>query len=765
MLDMVPDEPRQRLRVTLHGAVQGVGFRPFVYRLAHELGLGGFVRNVSQGVCLEVEGTAAAVQHFLQRLRTDTPPQAAIHTLETVALAACGDTAFVLQPSVADGVKTAVILPDLATCDACRREIFDPQDRRYAYPFTNCTNCGPRFSILIALPYDRRNTTMQGFAMCARCQAEYHDPHDRRFHAQPNACPVCGPQVALWAADGTVLATRQAALTATAEAIRQGAIVALKGLGGFHLLVDAGNAAAVQRLRLRKHRPDKPLALMYPSLAALQEHCQVTAPAARLLRAAAAPIVLLRHHTPACAAAVAPHNPYLGVMLPYTPLHHLLLHELGRPLVVTSGNQAEEPLCLEAEEALQRLGGIADLFCVHNRPIARPVDDSLVHLVLGRPQILRRARGYAPLPIHVSDTALPAILAVGGHLKNTIALAVGGNVCLSQHLGDLGTVPAFTAFGEAVMTLPRLYEATPTQIACDAHPDYLSRRGADLWPGARTLVQHHYAHVLSCMAEHALQAPVLGVAWDGTGYGLDGSIWGGEFLHITADTFQRVAHMRPFPLPGGDKAGTEPRRAALGLLYAAFGEAVADMTALPPVGAFTAPERRVLHTMLQRGVQTPLTSSVGRLFDAVAALLGLHQRITFEGQAAMAVEFAVAGCRTEATYPFDIQATPDAARIDWQPLLQALLADCRRQVHISHIAAAFHNTLAEIIVAVARRLSCPQVVLTGGCFQNRTLTERAVQRLRAEGFCPFWHQRVPPNDGGLALGQVMAVVRAQSQKE
>jgi hydrogenase maturation protein HypF len=751
--------------VTLRGAVQGVGFRPFIYRLATELGLAGWVRNSTQGVCLEVEGGVDTLQGFLRRLTADRPPQAVIHSLESALLDPCGYTAFVIQPSHADDAKTAVMLPDLATCADCRREVFDPGDRRYLYPFTNCTNCGPRFSIIEALPYDRPNTTMRHFAMCRQCQAEYDDPHNRRFHAQPNACPQCGPQLALWDGNGTPLASQHAALLATVEAIRHGAIVAVKGLGGFHLVVDAHNEASVQQLRQRKQRAEKPFALMYPSLTAVQEHCHVSALEARLLLSPASPIVLLHRKASLPHAAIAPGNPYLGVMLPYTPLHHLLLHELGFAVVATSGNRADEPLCTDADDALARLAGIAELFLVHDRPIARHVDDSIGRVILGTEQLLRRARGYAPLPIRVANATLPAVLAVGGHLKNTVALSVGDDIFLSQHLGDLETAPALAAFQAAMQHLPQLYDATPTLVACDAHPDYRSTQNTMALKVPSIRVQHHYAHVLACMADNALEPPVLGVAWDGTGYGLDGTVWGGEFLQITDVGFRRVAHLRPFRLPGGATAIKEPRRAALGLLYAVFGAALFAMSDLAPVQAFSPQALRIVHTMLQRGLNAPLTSSAGRLFDAVASLVGLRQRATFEGQAAMELEFALDGVETDMAYPFRIDEAHATYVIDWAPLVRAIVADWPHQSSVPHIAAAFHNTLVDIIVAVAQRLGEARVVLTGGCFQNRYLTERAVHRLRAAGFRPSWHQRVPPNDGGLALGQVVAAFRTQQLKD
>jgi hydrogenase maturation protein HypF len=762
--------PSCGLRITVYGAVQGVGFRPFVYRLAAELGLAGWIENSAQGVCLEVEGEPQAVHQFVQRLSVEKPPRAYIQHLESQPVVPRGYGAFTIRQSRNSGVKTALVLPDIATCNACLQELFNPRDRRYRYPFTNCTNCGPRFSIVTALPYDRQHTTMRHFAMCAQCSAEYHDPQDRRFHAQPNACPQCGPQVELWDAQGTRLAAQDEALCAATHAIRQGAIVAVKGLGGFHLMADARNEAAIQRLRQHKCRPDKPFALMMPCIVAIQEFCELSALESQLLCAPEAPIVLLRRTASVLPRLIAPDNPYLGVMLPYTPVHHLLMQALGAPVIATSGNRADEPLCIDEHEALTRLQGLAEVFLVHNRPIARHVDDSIVRVMLGSAQVLRRARGYAPLPLSCGTThttparALPAVLAVGGHMKNTMAFSVGHDVFLSQHIGDLDTAQAFAAFQDTLEQVPRLYDFVPDVVACDAHPDYASTRGANRFAVPHTPVQHHYAHVLACMADNELDAPVLGVAWDGSGFGLDRTVWGGEFLYITETSFRRAAYFRLFPLPGGEAAVREPRRVALGLLYAVFGDALFDESALPPLQTFSVAERRMLRTMLNRRLHTPLTSSAGRLFDAVAALLELRQCVSFEGQAAMAVEYASCDVATEVSYPFGINQADGAYVIDWEPLVHAVLADRQGQISVGHIAARFHNTLADIIVAVAQRLGEARVALTGGCFQNCVLTARTVSRLRAAGFRPYWHHRIPPHDGGISAGQIMAVHRASGKE-
>ena len=766
-------EPAVRLKLVVRGAVQGVGFRPFVYRLATELGLAGWVNNSPQGVFIEVEGPRANAENFLFRLETEKPARSSIQSLETSWLAPARYAGFQIRKSGAGGRKTTVILPDIATCPDCLREIFDPNNRRYLYPFTNCTHCGPRFSIIESLPYDRANTSMKRFAMCPECQAEYSDPRDRRFHAQPNACPKCGPHLEFWDAAGEPVFGGHEALLATVRALQSGKIIAVKGLGGFHLMVAAHNDAAVLRLRDRKHREEKPFALMFPSLAMVKHVCETSPLEERLLRSPEAPIVLLQRLSPETAhlsRSIAPGNPSLGVMLPHAPLHHILMAQLGFPVIATSGNLSDEPICTDEHEAVKRLHGIADGFLVHNRPIVRHVDDSVVRVMLNREMILRRARGYAPLPISVlpasrRQDASGTILAVGAHLKNSVALSIGSQVFISQHIGDLETEQAFGAFHAVVNDFEKLYEAKPDIVACDLHPDYLSTKFAvgrasagNGHPSNLLPVQHHIAHVLSCMAENELAPPALGISWDGTGYGADGTIWGGEFFHVTKTAIERVAHLRQFRLPGGDKAVKEPRRTALGLLYGMFGEAIFETGDLKPLKAFSPAELSALRKMLAGGVNAPFTSSVGRLFDAVAGLVGLRQHIRFEGQAAMELEFAIGGIKKDRTYPLPpMRGSP--LILDWQPMVEAILADVKYGICVCRISAKFHNTLVEAAVQIAKRVGEENVVLSGGCFQNRYLTERLVRRLREEGFQPFWHQRVPTNDGGIALGQVMAARR------
>jgi hydrogenase maturation protein HypF len=761
----------QRLRITLRGAVQGVGFRPFVYRLATEMSLAGWVLNSSAGLVVEVEGQSDQLARFEQRLELERPQASVVDVRESAWIPSEGATRFEILASDADEGKTVNVLPDLATCAQCREELFDPANRRFEYPFTNCTNCGPRHTIVVDIPYDRPNTTMREFVLCVDCREEYENPANRRFHAQPNACPVCGPKLTGTIADA-------------AEALLQGEIVALKGIGGFQLLVDARNPNGVARLRQRKHREEKPFAVMMPSLEMAREYCEISAAEVQLLESQAAPIVLLRPKQdtsfsgpsfkgpsgaggqacpPHIARNVAHCSPYLGVMLPYSPLHHLLMQECRFPVIATSGNRSDEPICIANDEAATRLKGIADHFLMHDRPIMRACDDSVVRLTRGRAGILRRARGYAPLGVRVRH-ALPPVLAVGGHLKNTVAIAVGSDVFLSQHIGDLDTAEARGSFERAINDLCRLYNFKPEAVVCDLHPDYASTHWAENSGLPVIRVQHHQAHVAACAAENNVEGEYLGVSWDGTGYGLDGAIWGGEFFHVAPDRagnrFERIAHLRPFQLPGGDTAVREGWRSAASVLYAAFGPDFLNGSALPHLPAvlrdvgtadLKAGNPRLdysrIRTMLERGINLAPTTSVGRLFDAVASITGIAQQNRFEGQAAMLLENEIGTLQTEEAYSL--------AAGDWAPLIQAVVADRSAGIKTSLIAARFHNALVKWIVEVAAAVNLKQVVFSGGVFQNRYLTEHAAAALESRSFEVYTHQRVPPNDGGIALGQAV----------
>lgn len=738
----------QHLRVTVRGRVQGVGFRPFVYRLAQDLGVNGWVQNSTQGAVLSLEADSLILAEFLERLQTQLPAPGQIEDWETETHALANFTRFEIRASV-NGPKTATILPDLATCPACLSDIFDPTNRRYRYPFTNCSHCGPRYSIIEALPYDRDATSMRCFSLCPACQQEYQDPGNRRFHAQPNACPACGPQVALWSVTGRIIAQGEAALRQTLAALGAGKMIAIKGLGGFQLWVDARQERAVQYLRQRKHRPAKPLAVMYPQLDQIAWDCDCDPEEATLLTSPAAPIVLLRKKSSfSLASSLAPNNPELGVMLPYTPLHHLLLKDYGGPVVATSGNRAGEPICIDNAEALERLQAVADLFLVHNRPIVRPVDDSVLRIIQGKPFFLRRSRGYAPLPLSLPEALPTPTLALGGQLKNTVAIAMGDRAYLSQHIGDLETPESYQAFENTLASLAQLYEVQPQTLVHDCHPDYLSTQYAERSPQPKLAVQHHYAHGLAVIAEHHLKPPVLAVTWDGTGYGLDGTVWGGEFLRIERSSWQRLAHLAPFPLLGGDQAIKDPRRIAV---------ALCEGQGLPPKLAQTlsAQALQALKDLQTQNYPGPLTSSMGRLFDGIAALLGLCQTVSFEGQAAMALAALVDETLPDHPYPFELVGQAPQ-RIEWRPMLQAIRQDLEQSIAVEPIATRFHQTLVAVIVAVAQGQAIPQVVLGGGCFQNRFLLERSIMGLRTAGFAVYWPCLVPPNDGGLALGQLWA---------
>ncbi len=779
-----PAPSHRRLRIEVRGAVQGVGFRPFVYRAATAMGLKGWVVNDLEGVRIEVEGSSEELDSFAHSVQWNAPSHAVVTDLRTAWLDPAGFEDFTIRESDGDGALTVSVLPDLATCPACRDEVLEATDRRHAYPFTNCTHCGPRFSIVRDLPYDRPYTTMETFPMCERCRDEYDDPRDRRFHAQPNACPDCGPKVSFMecgadtsGADPTIDAVSRAA-----EAIRAGRIVAVKGLGGFHLVCDATDEDVVRRLRRRKHRPSRPLAVMVPDMETAHRLCRVSDQAEALLTDAAAPIVLLERRRagpetaadgteapPMVAPSVAPEASRLGIFLPYTPLHHLLLREVGRPVVATSGNLSDEPICIDNEEARSRLAPIADDVLLHDRPIERPVDDSVVTEVDGMPMPIRRSRGYAPLPVQLANE-VPAILAVGGQQKNTVALARGRNAWLGAHIGDLDAVEAQEAFRRSVADLQRLYRVEPEVVAHDLHLDYASTRWATEWMQESTLigVQHHHAHLASLLAERGLPAdadPVLGVVWDGTGLGTDGTIWGGEFLLGNAAGFERVAHLRTFRLPGGDAAVRDPMRVALALLV----EAGVDP------GRLGLPFNRVdLFTrMVEQGISSPITSSVGRLFDGVSAILGLCAASTYEGEAAIRLEQAAvdeppdvapipfplldAGSRTLGAGGRLTQASPEEGPlvVDWVPAIHTLIREFDRGVPVAHLSARFHAGLTNAAVRVAERVGCPSVGLTGGCMQNGRLVSALRFSMAEAGFQPLLHHTVPPNDGGLALGQVV----------
>jgi hydrogenase maturation protein HypF len=765
----------ERRAIAIEGVVQGVGFRPYVYGLAARFALAGFVKNRSGGVLIEVEGPTSALERFLVELSTILPPLAHIESVRWETQSPQGDRQFRIESSEADQSASIFISPDIATCADCLEELLDPKDRRYRYPFLNCTNCGPRLTIITGAPYDRPLTSMASFAMCSACRHEYEDPSNRRFHAQPTCCPECGPK--LLGSDGHGHASVAGdALTQFAAAVRSGQIGAMKGLGGYHLVCDARNDAAVGALRCRKHRDEKPFAIMVSDLAAAQAICKVSSTEAELLQSASRPIVLLRRRpTTSIVEAVAPRNPQLGVMLPYTPIHHLLLREMqGAPLVMTSGNRSDEPIAYEDKDATERLAGIADVFLAHDRPIQVRCDDSVVRVVDGVELPLRRSRGYAPFPITLPLPCAVPTLATGGQFKGTFALARGQHAFLSHHLGDLDHFAAYQAFVKDIDLYERLLDIHPALIAYDSHPDYASSRyarkrveeGTDFAAHEVGLlpVQHHHAHIASCMAEHGLHESVIGVAFDGSGYGTDGAIWGGEFLVTDFQGFNRAAHLRYVGMPGGDQAVREPWRMALAHMIDS-GANLEDLEQRVPTVALRAARR-----MLERNFNAPLTSSMGRLFDAVAALAGIRDRVSFEGQAAMELEWLAILETPESYYPFELIDGTDqtnwgkAWNIDTRPLIRAVARDASQGVSCARIARRFQSTIVELIACVCQRLRnatrIDAVALSGGVFMNGLLTSEASRRLTDLGFRVYRHRKVPPNDGGLSLGQLAIAAQA-----
>jgi hydrogenase maturation protein HypF len=797
----VDQTPAERCRLQVQGVVQGVGFRPFVYGLARQLGLAGFVGNDSAGVFIELEGSRAALHAFQNELVAHPPPLAYIEGMVASSLPPTGERAFTIVQSRTTAAAHTLVSPDLAICADCLRELFDPADRRYRYPFINCTNCGPRFTIIHNLPYDRAQTTMAPFPLCPACQREYDDPLDRRFHAQPNACPTCGPQVEFCPtpATGQELSKRhrphqqgdendpqvtqlasqlairnslfseepklvgERAIQAAQQLLGSGGILAVKGIGGFHLACDATKDEAVQLLRRRKGRVGKPFAIMARDLATVQQIAHLSDAEQTLLASRERPIVLLRRRTASpLSAEVAPGNGSVGVMLPYSPLHYLLLAAPNPPLLVmTSGNYAEEPIATKNDEALTRLAALADGFLLHNRAIHVPCDDAVMRTFAGQELPIRRSRGYAPFPVKLPFAVEP-ILAVGGEIKNSFCLAQGNHAFLSQHIGDLQNLETLRAFEHAVEHLQTLFGITPGVIACDLHPGYLSSQWAERHAGGRPLVQvqHHHAHIAALMAEHGLdgEEPVIGFAFDGTGYGPDGASWGGEVLLADYQNFTRAAHLHYFPLPGGDATIRRPYRTALAALWAA---GIPWDDALAPVATATAVEQGVLQRQCQLGLNTVPTSSMGRLFDAVAALAGVRQIATYEAQAAIEFEALVDDQYAEA-YAFALAGDC----FDATPILQAVVDDVRAAVAPPVIAARFHNAVADLILTLSLRLRSQEglqrVALSGGVFQNVALLRRTVERLQRAGFEVLTHRRVPPNDGGLALGQAMIAARNRS---
>ena len=754
----------ERRHITVEGIVQGVGFRPFVYGLAMKNGLAGFVFNDTAGVTIELEGEPLALENFLTHLREQPPPLARIENVDCRIVPPKGESAFNIVGSQGEEERSVLIAPDNPTCDDCLEELFDPADRRYRYPFINCTNCGPRFTIIKGVPYDRGHTTMAGFGMCDDCEAEFHDPANRRFHAQPNACPQCGPRVRLLDCHGHEILDGDP-ISHAVRLLLQGAILAVKGLGGYHLACNALDQDAVRRLRARKHREDKPFAVMAANLKAINQLCLVSDQDERLLASHKRPIVLLRKREKIqIAEAVAPGQRHLGLMLPYTPLHHLLLSDLDIPLVMTSGNVSEEPIAYKDGDALQRLVKIAEYFLVHDREIHIRCDDSVTRTIGRQELLIRRSRGYAPQPISVAVPFVQPVLACGAHLKNTFCLGKEQHAFIGHHIGDLENYETWDSFVKGIEHFKNLFAIEPAVVAHDLHPEYLSTKYAIGLNGPTKIgVQHHHAHVASCMAEHGLQGPIIGIAFDGLGYGDDGTIWGGEFLVATLSGYERRAHLRTVPLAGGDRAIREPWRMAVSYLRDTLGK---DPTSLGLPGWEMIPEKKIeiVTSMIQRRLNTVQTSSCGRLFDAVASIAGLRHEVNYEGQAAIELEMAAVEGISE-SYPFEIGSTSPWV-IDMRLAIEDLVRDVKMKLPVGSLAAKFHNTLFAVIVEVCRRLretdGLNRVCLSGGTFQNEHLLRRVIPALRTLCFEVYLNRKVPTNDGGIALGQAAvanAIVR------
>ncbi|MBI5056092.1 MAG: carbamoyltransferase HypF [Nitrospirae bacterium] len=742
-----------RLKVNITGLVQGVGFRPFVYRLAEELGLRGYVLNDTAGVLIEAEGEKGSLDEFLVRVEKDRPAISKIYSLRHTFLEESGLEEFEIRESKEEGGKRAFILPDIAVCDECLNEITNPKDRRFLYPFTNCTNCGPRFTIINKLPYDRKNTSMKDFRMCLKCEKEYNLAEDRRFHAQPDACHECGPWISLYDCDGALLCEKEEALEKAVNLVRKGHIVAVKGIGGYHLICDATNEDAVSRLRQKKHREEKPLAVMFPDLDSIRKEAHLNMLEERAVQAIERPVVIVKKREgTALARSVSPGNSTAGVFLPYTPLHHLILKKLKKPVVATSANTTDEPIAKDQADALSRLSAIADYFLSHNREIVRRCDDSVVRIVAERQMPVRRSRGFAPLPVNVPFKFNKPVLALGPFMNNTIALGIDDRVFLSQHIGDLDTPLAVEFYDETIKDFLRLFDVKPEIVVSDLHPGYYSTKYGEAHYADRLVkVQHHYAHILSCMVENEIpeDAEVIGFAFDGTGYGTDKTIWGGEVLISSYRGFKRAYHLQPYKLPGGEKAVKEPCRTALSLLYETFGERTKTFDFIP----LSEEERSFLINMMEKDINSPLTTSMGRLFDGVASIAGLKHRASYHAQAAIELEQAAVKSDITGSYPVVVKNN----MIYQFTAIDSIVDDLKAGTPTEVIAKKFHNTVVGIIVNISESVrdetGITAVALSGGVFQNAVLLENTFRRLKETGFRPLVHQLVPPNDGGIALGQ------------
>jgi hydrogenase maturation protein HypF len=733
-----------RLKIQITGIVQGVGFRPFVFKLAEELGLKGYVLNNTSGVHIEVEGKKKKLGDFLVRVDKEKPDISKIFSLQHTFLEETGFKDFEIRESNKAGDKKVSLLPDIAVCDECLNDITDPKDRRFIYPFTNCTNCGPRFTIIENIPYDRKNTSMKNFQMCPSCDKEYRVPSYRRFHAQPNACHACGPWISLYDCESNLMCEKDNALERVVSLIRKGYIIAIKGLGGYHLICDAANEEAVVRLRQRKYREEKPMAVMFPDLKTLRAETQINMLEERAINSIEKPIVIVKKNSStSLAASVSPDNITVGVFLPYTPLHHIILKKLKTPVVATSANMTDEPIVKDEKDAFARLTGIADHILTHNRDIVRRCDDSVIRIIADRQIPIRRSRGIAPVPVPMPFSFKKPVLALGPYMNNTIALGIDDKVFLSQHIGDLDTPLAMEFYEETINDLLKLFSVKPEAVVSDMHPGYYSTKyGEKHYKDRLFKVQHHYAHILSCMIENYVpeDEKVIGFAFDGTGYGSDGTIWGGEVLLASYTDFKRAFHLHPFKLPGGDRAVKEPSRTALSLLYETFGDRAGEIDFI----TLTGEERSFLLNMIQKDINSPVTTSMGRLFDGIASLISLQHKVKSEERD---------------SYPFSIEK----GIIDQRPVIEMIIDDLKSEVPKETIAKKFHNTVVKIIVSTAELLKketgISYVALSGGVFQNSIILENTFNRLRERKFIPLIHQLVPPNDGGIALGQAVYSAR------
>ncbi len=741
-----------RVKINITGTIQGVGFRPFIYNLATSLNLKGYVLNNPSGVVIEAEGNNEKIREFLIKIDKEKPPISRIYSLEYKFLEDIGHQNFEIRKSNEHGEKKALILPDLATCKECISEVENPNDRRYLYPFTNCTNCGPRFTIIEKLPYDRKNTTMKIFRMCSLCKDEYNNPKNRRFHAQPNACSQCGPYITLTDNKGNEISKKEKALKEAAKFLDNGKILAIKGLGGFHLICDATNEESVKLLRKRKNREEKPFAVMFENIDSVKQLASVSLLEERALTSVEKPIVILeKNENYNLAKSVAPENSTIGAFLPYTPLHYLILKLFKKPIVATSANVTDNPIIKDNREAIKKLNSIADYFLTHNRPIKRRCDDSVIRIITKKPSPIRRSRGFAPLPVTLPFKLKRQVLALGPFMKNTIAVGIDDKVFISQHIGELETPLSIEFYEETVKDFLTLFDINPEIVVCDKHPGYYSTKyGKRHYKDKLIKVQHHYTHLLSCLAENEIEPDkeVIGFAFDGTGYGDDKTIWGGEVFILDYQKYERVFHLKAFPLPGGEKAVKEPYRVAFSLCHT--GNIKSNST-------FIGKEKeKFLKQMIEKEINSPLSSSMGRLFDGICALIGIRDTVSYHAQGAILLEQAAIKGETEEIYNFKISGK----EIDWTPLIENILKDKKIGIPNSLIARKFHNTVAHLILKIAKKLrnerKTNRVALSGGVFQNRLITEKAIQLLKNEEFVVYTHQIVPANDGGISLGQIVA---------